>query len=293
MSKAVMDQDTGEMLVEPDFVKLYIKEICSIRGLNTSQTKIFNFMLSNMNWDNVVSYGPTTKQSFMHENDMKNQTFNNNVAQLIVSGLVERLGRAEFRVNKKYAVKVDWVKVQSISWLSKYSEDGKLETVLITEKEEELTVDPVEPVQPPSKPKPAPKTIMKRVKPTASPDVQEVFGYWVEIMGKSEKRTKLTQERKSCIENRISEGYDVEQIKQAIEGCAKSAHHMGQNDTGTVYDDLTLICRSGSKIEQFAQNIAKVTPIRRDGVETIDDFKRKSEEQCARIRASGFLDDIL
>ena len=137
------------------------------------------------------------------------------------------------------------------------------------------------------------KTPVIKKKPTVSPQAREVFDHWATVMGKDKKRTRLTQERKSCIEKRISEGYDVEQIKQAIEGCAKSAHHMGQNDTGTVYDDLTLICRNGSKIEQFAQNIAKVTPIRRDGVETIDDFKRKSEEQCARIRASGFLDDIL
>lgn len=85
--------------------------------------------------------------------------------------------------------------------------------------------------------------------------VREIFEHWVAVMGKT-SQTKLNDKRKRCIESRLREGYSVDQIKAAIDGCAKSPYHMGRNDSGTVYDDLTLICRSGDRIEQFANNIA-------------------------------------
>jgi len=131
MAKSFTDKSTGEIIREPDFVKLYINDMCRVKGLNSGQVKIFNFMLANMNWENVVSYGPNTKASFLNENEMKNQTFNNNVSKLITSNLIERIGRGEFRVNKKYAVKVDWSKVQEIKWETKYDQNGKTETVTI------------------------------------------------------------------------------------------------------------------------------------------------------------------
>jgi len=133
MSNSFVDKSTGEITKEPDFVKLYISDMCKVKGLNSGQVKIFNFMLSNMNWHNVVAYGPNTKAMFLKENEMKNQTFNNNVSKLISAMLIERIGRGEFRVNKKYAVKVDWGKVQNIKWETTYSESGKTETVTISE----------------------------------------------------------------------------------------------------------------------------------------------------------------
>lgn len=129
MAKEFYDKETGEVLVEPDFIKLYIRELCSIKGMTSAQTRMFNFMLMNMNWDNVVGYGSRTKEQFMAENGMKNQTFNNNVSALIKAGLIERIGRGEFRINKKYAVKVEWSKVQSIEWTTRYTKAGKVEKV--------------------------------------------------------------------------------------------------------------------------------------------------------------------
>ena len=99
-----------------------------------------------------------------------------------------------------------------------------------------------------------------QVKPAASPPetIKEIFSHWTTVMGKN-ARAKLTDKRKRCIQARLKEGYSVEDIKHAIDGCARSAYHMGQNDSGTVYDCLTLICRSGEKVEQFMSNIAKIT----------------------------------
>lgn len=88
-----------------------------------------------------------------------------------------------------------------------------------------------------------------------SNDCQTIFDYWCQVMKKS-GNAKLTAERKKVIQARIKEGYSVEHIKQAIDGCARSDFHMARDGKNTtVYDDLTLICRSGSQLEKFALNV--------------------------------------
>lgn len=129
MARTHFHEGTGEIIEEPDFIKVYIKELCATKNLTSMQYKIFNFMLNNMNYDNVASYGATTKQKFLDDHKILNQTFNNNISKLIKSCLIERLARGEFRVNKRYAVKVDWSKVQSISWDATYSRKGKEENI--------------------------------------------------------------------------------------------------------------------------------------------------------------------
>ena len=90
-------------------------------------------------------------------------------------------------------------------------------------------------------------------------EITIIFAYWKIVMKKG-SQTKLTDKRKSKVDDRLEEGYTVETIKQAIDGCARSPHHMGKNDEGTIYDDLELICRAGDKLENFANNIGKVNP---------------------------------
>lgn len=129
MAKEFFNQKTGEVEKEPDFVKLYIRDLCALKGISGVRHDIFNFMLENMNYHNEVSFGSSAKKRFLEDRDIKNQTFNNYVTTLIERGLIERIGRQEFRVNKKYAVKVDWAKVQSIRWDTTYTKEGVNESV--------------------------------------------------------------------------------------------------------------------------------------------------------------------
>lgn len=80
--------------------------------------------------------------------------------------------------------------------------------------------------------------------------VGRVFRYWQTQL--DHPTAKLTPERAAKIRARLSDGYSEATILRAIRGCASSPHHTGSNETGTRYDDLTLILRNGSKLEQFA-----------------------------------------
>ena len=83
----------------------------------------------------------------------------------------------------------------------------------------------------------------------SSPD--RIFEFWVWCMQKNPKVTKFAPERRRKIQARLRQGYTLENIIQAICGCSGSAWHMGDNSDCTKYDDLTLICRNGSKLERF------------------------------------------
>jgi hypothetical protein len=133
MANEVFDESTGEIITEPRFVKLYIEDICRVKGLTAPLHKMFNFMLCNMNYENITSYGASSKRTFLKESGIANSTFDNNVSKLIKANLIQRVAKGEFRVNKKYAVKVSWPKVQSIEWTTKYTANGKEETVKFNE----------------------------------------------------------------------------------------------------------------------------------------------------------------
>ena len=124
-----IDLESGEVTQEPDFVKLYVRDLCTVRGLTGTQYRIFNFMIDNMNWENEVSYASKTKERFLQQHDILNQSFNNNISKLIQSGLIERMGRGEFLVNKKYAVKTEWSKVQKIRVVTEYTKKGRKQKV--------------------------------------------------------------------------------------------------------------------------------------------------------------------
>lgn len=113
---------------------------------------------------------------------------------------------------------------------------------------------------------------LKPTPPTTVGDVEEIYWYWVTVMGKS-GTTRLTDGRKTKIKQRLK-NYSVDDIKKAIDGCAKSEHHMGGNDQGTVYDDLTLICRNDDNLERFRDTISKVDPnqIKAQAQDNTDEF---------------------
>jgi len=96
-----------------------------------------------------------------------------------------------------------------------------------------------------------------------------IFEYWKAVMGK-DNSVKPTAGRMSKIKARLKDGYTEEQIKSAIDGCKSSDHHMGKNDSGKVYDCLTLICRSAEKLDTFIGYTKTVNPDQQREQEVLD-----------------------
>ena len=102
------------------------------------------------------------------------------------------------------------------------------------------------------------KTYSSSATPDPDDPALEIFRYWVQVMSK--RSPKPTKGRLAKIRSRLKDGYTIDQIKTAIDGCKNSSYHMGKNDSGKRYDCLTLICRSAEKLEQFIGYTQAVSP---------------------------------
>ena len=79
----------------------------------------------------------------------------------------------------------------------------------------------------------------------------EIFQYWQARFSKP--RARFSPERRKVIRARLRDGYDAAYIRRAIDGCHASPFHNGENDRNTEHNDITLICRNSTKLEQFYQ----------------------------------------
>ena len=81
------------------------------------------------------------------------------------------------------------------------------------------------------------------------------------------------KERK-LIRDRLKEGYTVDDLKRAIDGCHRTPHNLGDNERGTKYLSLSLIMRSSSHVIRFLENADNPIPVIRKGSSQNFDAKR-------------------
>lgn len=102
--------------------------------------------------------------------------------------------------------------------------------------------------------------------PKKSDLIADIFAYWQKCMGSP--GSQMDAKRKGAIEKALKT-YTPRQICEAILGCSRTPHNMGQNDQKTKYNGLTLILRDADQIERFIR-AAHVTPKAAKGSETIE-----------------------
>lgn len=78
-----------------------------------------------------------------------------------------------------------------------------------------------------------------------------VFRFWKWYL--EHPQARLTSDRQRKIHARFKEGYTGTQVIRAIMGIQRIPFNMGQNDTRQVFDDITLILQTGSKLERYEQ----------------------------------------
>jgi len=66
-------------------------------------------------------------------------------------------------------------------------------------------------------------------------------------------KSKPGEKEKGRIRARLKDGYSLEDLKAAIDGCHRSPFHCGENDGGKKYQTLDLCVRSASHVAQFLE----------------------------------------
>lgn len=82
-------------------------------------------------------------------------------------------------------------------------------------------------------------------------EVEEIFSFWQQTMKK--QKSKLDEKRKRTIEARLQD-YSIDDLKNAILGCSRSAFHMGHHPINqTPYNQISNIFGSSENVEKFIE----------------------------------------
>lgn len=104
--------------------------------------------------------------------------------------------------------------------------------------------------QPEPEPEPGANiAVDRRGAPPDHDPVHGIFEYWQKTM--NSPGSKLDTKRISLIRSALKMGYTPRQLCEAIKGCSRSPHHMGDNDRNTRYNGLNLILRNADFIDKF------------------------------------------
>ena len=121
------------------------------------------------------------------------------------------------------------------------------------------------------------------------PGELEIFEYWKRACDKP--RAIYTDDRRAKVRARLRQGFSVEQIKRAIDGVANSPWHRGENNQHREFLDLTLICQTGSKVEQYAElgGEPAALPVGEDNPQgQLFALRRQSQEQLNQGDTAGY-----
>jgi len=84
-------------------------------------------------------------------------------------------------------------------------------------------------------------------------EVREVFDHYRTYHAKSHPQPSSASKEWRAIVGRLSEGYSVQDLKEAIDGCHKTPWNCGENPGGKIYQSLLLIVRDSSQVSRFLE----------------------------------------
>lgn len=108
---------------------------------------------------------------------------------------------------------------------------------------------------------------------------ERVFDHWVFMLGKNPRRCAFGPTRRRAVDKALAL-YDEETLLLAIEGCAASPWHAGENDRDRAFDDLELILRDEPHIERFAADGER---LRERAAQTLAKQRQQAEQEAPAV----------
>ena len=79
--------------------------------------------------------------------------------------------------------------------------------------------------------------------------IELFFNHWQIIH--DYKRARLDEKRRKLIQDRLKDGYSLQDLADAVSGAFLSPFHMGENDRSKRFNDLGLILRDAAHVDNF------------------------------------------
>ena len=125
----------------------------------------------------------------------------------------------------------------------------------------------------------------RRIEPTVEP-VDKVIRKYKQYHTRSRPGVK----EKALIKKRLLEGYTVQDLCDAIDGCHASGWHQGQNENGRKYQSLSLIFRDSDHVLSFLE-LWHAKPVPVVSLRTARNLRAAEVGNKDGVERSGLLDD--
>lgn len=136
--KQIVDKETGtvkteehksrrksKIIQEPDFVKLYIKDICKLNDIPTAGNNILNELLKYMNYDNKVLLPSGIKKDITRDLNLGKSTLDNTLNKLVKKDIIKRIGIGVYIFNPFIFGRGKWEDIKEIRASWTYNEKGR------------------------------------------------------------------------------------------------------------------------------------------------------------------------
>lgn len=111
---------------EPDYVKIYLKDIVALNDLPKGLDRVINVLLKTMAYDNMIILNSFIKKQMAEELGYKTvQVLNNNINKLVNAEILFRQGTGTYQVNARYFGRGHWHDIQEIRLQQVYSAKGR------------------------------------------------------------------------------------------------------------------------------------------------------------------------
>jgi hypothetical protein len=137
LKEKIVDVETGEIIQEkdtvktkflekePNFVKIYLKDILYLNELSTSYHNVLYAIIKRMDYDNIIYLMKTNKTKIAEECKLEVNTVAKAIVELTKKEIILRHGKGEYIVNPFLFGKGQWHDIKSLRIKIEYSSYGR------------------------------------------------------------------------------------------------------------------------------------------------------------------------
>lgn len=151
--RETVDKSTGEIVEEtlvtesrlpkePDFIKLYLKDIMYLQDLPTGLNAVLYQLLTRLEYDGTITVNGFRKEQIAQQTKLSVSTINHALTKFVQSHVLDRIGKGTYRANPYLFGKGNWKDIHRIRMEVSYSLEGKtIKSVIESKDGEEVQSD--------------------------------------------------------------------------------------------------------------------------------------------------------
>jgi len=142
--KAIESTEQRERTVkveqEPNFIRLYLQDICKLNDIPKTGSKLLNELLKYTSYDNKILLPSAIKKEIAKKLDTTVGTLDNALSKLTKKEILRREGTGVYILNPFFFRKGKWTDIKKIRAEWEYGEEGRILTNVEIEQEVEEEV---------------------------------------------------------------------------------------------------------------------------------------------------------